>query len=76
MILLITLTDSISSDKICGMTLAFLITTLVLFVLNLGLSLTVLAKEHAEDEISRSTALTIIVTLFIITFNIFAIVYR
>ena len=58
------------------MTLAFLITTLVLFVLNLGINFFALSNEYANNEVSKITMLTIVTTLFIITFNIFAIVYR
>ena len=57
------------------MVTAFLITTLVLFTLNLGISLILIALKAATDDGTIiSNIIGVVVSLIMITWNIFALV--
>lgn len=57
------------------MILAFLITTLILFILNLSLNIATVAIDKSNSNTSSiSTVIAIFITLLIITWNIFSII--
>jgi hypothetical protein len=65
-----------TSDRIYDMTLAFLITTLSIFSLNLLLNMYSLSQQIKQFNVQKTQLITIGLNLIMLTFNILALIYR
>jgi hypothetical protein len=68
-----TLTGSECSDRIYTMIIGFLIATLIIFIINLSLSLVVIALSVQIGNITLIHLISVVVSLVMISWNILAI---